>query len=95
MSEMVWDTPEEGMSIMTGQLQIIRALAVELHKLGKLDDALLQRVESISIKKAKGTTFDESAQDDLQIRLMDFSIDAIRTAVQFLRATRDNGELAV
>lgn len=52
---MVWDTPEEGMSIMAGQIQIIRALAVELNNLGKLDDVLLQRVEGISIKKAKGT----------------------------------------
>jgi len=82
------------MSIMAGQLQLIRTLAVELHKLGKLDDELLQRVEAVSIKKAKGTTFGGNPSDELQIRLMDFSIDAIRSAISYLKANRDNGNLA-
>ena len=94
MSRIVWDTPAEGMSIMAGQIQLIRALAVELHNLGKLDDELLQRVDGVSIKRAKGTSFEADAQDELQLRLMDFSIDAVRTAVGHLKANRDNGNLA-
>ena len=89
-----WDTPEEGMSIMAGQMQLIRALAVELHRLDKLDDKLLQRVEGASIKAAKGTSFAVDAKDELQIRLMDFSIDTIRAMVGYLKANRDNGSLA-
>jgi hypothetical protein len=93
MIEKAWDTSLEGMSIMAGQLQVIRSLAVELHKLGKLDNELLERVEAASIKKAKGTSFGDDAPAELQIRLMDFSIDAIQTAINYLRANRDKGNL--
>jgi hypothetical protein len=82
------------MSIIAGQLQLIRALAIELHTLGRLDDGLLQRVQAASIKKTKGTIFSDDTQAAHQIRLMDFSIGAIQAAIGYLKANRDGGKLA-
>jgi hypothetical protein len=94
MTQMIWETPEEGISIIAGQLHLIRALAIELHKLGRLDDELLQRVQAASIKETKGTIFSDDAQAAHQIRLMDFSIGAIQAAIGYLKANRDGGKLA-
>jgi hypothetical protein len=94
MAQMIWETPEEGISIIAGQLQLIRALAIELHKLGRLDDGLLQRVQAASIKKTKGTIFSDDAQPAYQIRLMNFSIGAIQAVIDYLKANRDGGQLA-
>jgi hypothetical protein len=91
MGNTVWNTPEEAMAIMAGQFELLRALAVELHELGRLDDELLARVEQEAVKKAKGTTFNPEAADELQIWLMDFSISAIRDMSQYIKTNRDNG----
>jgi len=56
-----------------------------------LDDELLARVEQEAVKKAKGTTFSPEAADELQIRLIDFSISAIRDMSQYIKTNRDNG----
>jgi hypothetical protein len=94
MADLKWDTPEEGGSIMIAQMGLIRELAVELNRLGKLDDSLLSRVEARSTQKVKGTVFSSNVPSDTeQLRLMDLSIEAIKGAVAYLKANRNNGNL--
>jgi hypothetical protein len=93
MGNTVWNTPDEGTAIIAGQIQLIRALAAELHRLGKLDDDLLARIEKEATTKTKNTIFNPEANGALQIHLMDFSIGAIREGLKFLRAGRDSGGL--
>jgi hypothetical protein len=94
MANLVWNTPLQGHSIMAAHLGLMRELAVELNRLGKLDDSLLSRVEEQSIKKIKGSQFSSIALPDVeQLRLMDLAIEAIRVTVTYLRANRDKGNL--
>jgi hypothetical protein len=93
MTKTVWNTPDEANAVMGGQMQVIRALAVELQRLGKLDDDLLTKIQNESVKKTKGTAFNPEADDALQIRLMDLSIKIIDDMLRYIRVNRDKGNL--
>jgi hypothetical protein len=93
MSNTFWSTPNEGMAIMAGQMLLVRALAAELDRLGKLNDALLRRVEVEATTNAKNSDFVSETDGTMQIHLMDYSIGAIRDGIKFLRATRNSGTL--
>ena len=93
MGKTAWSTPDEGTAIIAGQILLVRALAAELHRLGRLDDDLLNKLERETITRAKNSIFDPDADGALQIHLMDYSIGAIREGVRYLRASRDKGFL--
>ena len=93
MSNTFWSTPNEGMAIMAGQMLLVRALAAELNRLGKLNDALLRTVEVEATTNAKNSDFVSEPDGTMQIHLMDYSIGAIRDGIKFLRVNRDSGTL--
>ena len=89
MGKTVWSTPGKGTAIIAGQMQLVRALAVELHRIGMLNDELLTKLERETTTPAKSTIFNPEADGAMQIHLMDYSIGAIREGLRFLRASRD------
>jgi hypothetical protein len=80
--------------ISAGLMDLIRSLAVELNALNGLDDQALERIERSAIQKIKGTEFEGTIpQEDEQIRRLDISIDAVRAAIEYIKDSRDKGDL--
>jgi hypothetical protein len=95
MADLKWETWNEGAAIMMGQFALIREMAVELRQLDKLDDQTLERIEQCAIRKMKGRLFngDNIPPDQDQVRLIDFSLNAIYAGLAHIKTNRDNGNL--
>jgi hypothetical protein len=93
MGQTAWRTPDEGTAIIAGQMLLVRVLAVELHRLGRLDDDLLTKLERETTKQVKNSIFNPEADGAMQIHLMDYSIGAIREGLRYIRECRDKGLL--
>jgi hypothetical protein len=87
---------DNSMMITMGQQTLIRSLAIELNANNGLDDQALERIERRAIQKIKGAVFDgELPQEDEQIRLLNISIDAVRSSIAYIKENRDEGNFTL
>ena len=85
---------DNGMMISVGQQALIHSLATELHAVNGLDDQVLERIERRAIQQIKGAIFEGAPPpEDEQIRLLDISLDALRSLMAYIKENRDRGNL--